>query len=386
MYLPLPLNQTMHFDIAEVRRLFPITERLIYVNHAATGPISVPAQNAVEECLDVYSRQSEFQLDRYVAKVQRARELIANLIGAVPEEITLTHNTSEGVYIALVNLPLNRGDKILVMDEVFPAVRYVVDFNLPLLEKEYISFSGKDPVDVVRHHLDKKVKAVVVDFAQYLSGEMVDLKSLGRFLRAEGIYLVVDGIQAIGAVDYKVTAGECDFLACGAAKWLLGPSGAGFLYVNKRHFGSLKRQHTGWLGAEWGNFQDCTLRPRLYEDARMFEQGTRNIMGISAFSENVKILLKYGLQGIHAHILDLKAALRRSFDELNLQIITPDHGEQSGIISIRPKKDAASIYRLLTENKIVTSLRSNCLRFSPHFYNTQEEVEQIYRVLKNQSA
>ncbi len=371
----------MRFDLAEVRRLFPITERSIYVNHAATGPMSVPAQKAVEECLEVYSQQSEFQLDRYVAKVQTARELIAALIGAEPEEITLTHNTSEGIYIALINLPLNQGDRILVMDEVFPAVRYVVDNNLPLLDKKYISFRGKDPIGVVKHHLDKKVKAVVVDFAQYLSGEMIDLKSLGQFLQREGIYLVVDGIQAIGAVDYNVNQADVDFLACGAAKWLFGPSGAGFLYVNKRHFGSLKRLHTGWLGAEWGNFEDCTLRPRLYEDARMFEQGTRNIMGISAFSENIKILLQYGLDNIQKQILETKDALRKRFKELKLEIVTPEYGQQSGIISIR-SNNAKSLYCLLAEKKIVISLRSGCLRFSPHFYNTQDEVEQIFRVLK----
>lgn len=344
--------------------------------------MSVPARKAIEECMDIYSRQAEFNLDEYFARVETARAVVARLIGADPEEITFTHNTSEGIYIALINLPLNKGDKLLVMDEVFPAVRYVAEYNLPHLEKKFISFSGKDAVEVVENNLDKRVKAVVVDLVQYLSGEMIELKRLNTFLKQNGIFLVVDGIQAIGAVDFNVEETDVDFLACGAAKWLFGPSGTGFLFVNKKNFTSLKRFHTGWLGAEWKSFEDCALNPSLFQDARMFEQGTRNILGISAFSENVKILLEYSLKNIENQILSLKTDLRQGFKELNYEILTPEHGPQSGIISIKPKKDVQSIYNLFQENKVVISLRNNCLRFSPHFYNTGDEVEQIFNVLK----
>jgi len=344
--------------------------------------MSVPARKAIEECIAVYTRQAEFRTSDYFARVHAARKTVAQLIRAKPEEIAFTHNTSEGIYIALINLPLTQRAKVLVMDEVFPAVRYVVDYNLPYLEKKYIPFRGRDAVEAIKGHLDKRVKAVVVDHVQYLSGEMIDLKSLSAFLKNRGIYLIVDGIQAIGAVDFSVSDTEIDFLACGGAKWLFGPSGTGFLYVNRRNFGRLRRFHTGWLGAEWSSFENCDQKPSLYDDARMFEQGTRNIIGISAFSENVKILLKYGLADIERKILDLVAELRRGFRDLNLEIITPEHGLRSGIITTRPSKDAKALYSRLADESIITSLRSNCLRFSPHFYNTQEEVEQILRVLK----
>jgi selenocysteine lyase/cysteine desulfurase len=344
--------------------------------------MSVPAREAIEKCLDIYSQQAEFEIDKYNEQIKRTRCLIARLIGAEPEEITLTHNTSEGIYISLINLPLKEGDKILVMDEVFPAVRYVVNHNVPHLEKEFISFSRKNPIEAVQNNLDKNVRAVVVDLAQYLSGEMIDLSKLGNFLKKNGIYLIVDGIQAIGAIDFNVRKTEVDFLSCGAAKWLFGPSGAGFLFVNKKNFDKLKRFHTGWLGAEWGNFEDCRIQPPLFDDARMFEQGTRNIIGISAFSENIKILLEYGLKNVQENIQLLKAELRRRFEELNYEILTPDNLPQSGIITVRPQEDVKSVHNLLRENNVVVSLRSNYLRVSPHFYNTQEEVSKIFEILK----
>ncbi len=362
------------------RELFPVTHEKIYFNHAGTGPMSLPAQRAVMQCVETYLRQAEFDLDAYLERVRSARATVARLIKATPEEIVLTHNTSEGIYIALINLPLHEGDTVLIMDEIFPAVRYVADHNLPYVKKKYVSFLGKDAVDVVRKHRERKTKAVVIDHVHFLIGEMIDLKPLAAFCRQENIYLVVDGIQAIGAVDFSVQDTPVDFVACGAAKWLFGPSGAGFLYVNKEHFNSLNRFHTGWLGAEWPGFDNIELRPPLYSDARMFEQGTRNIIGISAFAENIKVLLEYGPARVE-QIQKLKQQLRQGFRDMDFEIITPARGLQSGIISIKPAKDAERLLEHLTSHNVVISLRNNCLRFSPHFYNTPGEVSTILNLL-----
>lgn len=365
-----------------VRDLFPVTREKIYVNHAGTGPMSLPAQNAVAECVDTYMRQAEFDVAAYMERVRSARATVAQLISAAPEEISFTHSTSEGIYIALINLPLQQGDTVLIMDEVFPAVRYVADYNLPQVTKKYVSFMGKDALAVVEKHRDRTTKAVVIDHVHFLTGEMIDLKPLAAFCRQEGIYLVVDGIQAIGAVDFSVQDIPVDFVACGAAKWLFGPSGSGFLYVNKERFDSLNKFHTGWLGAAWSHFEDIASMPPLYRDARMFEQGTRNIIGISAFAENVKILLEYGLGPVAEQIQHLKMQLRQGFHDQGFDIVTPAHGLQSGIISIRPEQDARRIHDHLAGHNVVISLRNNCLRFSPHFYNTAEEVTVILDALR----
>lgn len=365
----------------DIRSLFPVTNEKIYFNHAGAGPMSVPAQAAVRECIDTYSTQADFCLDAYFERLNQARATIARLIHAAPEEIVFTHNTSEGIYIALINLPLEEGDTILVMDEVFPAVRYVADYNLPRVIKKYVSFSGKDAVDVVKKHRSNKTKAVVVDHAQFLTGEMVDLKPLVEFCQGQDIYLVVDGIQAIGAVDFSVQDIPVDFCACGAAKWLFGPSGAGFLYVNKKLFKSLKRLHTGWLGAEWTGFENIELKPPLYNDARMFEQGTRNVIGISAFAENIKVLLEYGMSHAEQRIQELKQQMRQGFEGMEFKVITPEKGPQSGIITIKPAQQAKELLERLASHNVVLSLRNNCLRFSPHFYNTRDEVNTILDLL-----
>ncbi|MGB3341551.1 MAG: aminotransferase class V-fold PLP-dependent enzyme [bacterium] len=369
-------------DLTPIRELFPITKEFVYFNHAGTGPLSTPAREVMEECMAIFTAHAELPVDEYFAKVKEWRMTVANLMNVKPQEITFVHNTSEALYIALMNVPLERGDKVLVMEEAFPAIRYIVKNNLPGIEKIFVPFLNNDPVEVVRDNLDDKLKVVVLELAHYLTGEMFNIEPLAKFLRERNIFLIVDGIQVVGALNLDISTMGVDFLACGAGKWLFGPTGAGFLYVNRKHISKLKGTHVGWLGAQWRGFEDCQISPPLYPDARMFELGSRNIIGLSALAENINILLKYGMANVQKSIMSLKDDMRQKFGGLGYEILTPIRPPQSGILTVRPPGNAQEIFRRLKNENIIVSLRSGALRFSPHFYNTKNEIERIFRILR----
>lgn len=368
--------------IENFRSLFPITQKIIYLNHASTGPMSVRAENTIKECVEVYKNQAEFNFTDYFARLKQSRNIFAKLINAEPQEIAFTHNTSEGIYIALINLPLKENDEIIVMSEVFPAVRYVVEYNLPAITKRFISFQNKEPLELLKKSITKNTRAVVVDHTQFFTGEMIDLEPVAKFLQELEIFLVVDGIQSVGAIEIDIQKLPIDFLASGGGKWLFGPSGTGFLYVNKKNFNKLKKLHTGWLGADWKSFENFEVSPPLFSDARMFEQGTRNVIGISGLTAHINILLEFGIKNVENRILRLKDRLRQGFRNLGLRVVTPEKDPQSGIITIKPGK-AHKIFDHLKQQNITISLRNKCLRFSPHFYNTIEEIDQTLELLKN---
>ena len=300
---------------------------------------------------------------------------MASFLNVDPSEIAFTHNTSEGIYIALMNLPFEHGDEVIVMDEVFPAVRYIVEHNLPYITKRFVKFSGREVTEVLRENVSARSRAVVVDYVHFLSGETLDLVALRNFTKERGIYLVVDGIQAIGAMEYDAARQDVDFLACGAAKWLFGPSGTGFLYVNRRVFPQIRTMHAGWLGARWQGFEDISVEPPLFPDARKYEMGTRNIIGIRALSANIDVLLQFGMNRVHERILMLKSKLRRFFEDSQYDILTPKQGPQSGIITCRQDGDMSKFHAYLQESGIFISLRNGYVRFSPHFYNPLSEIE-----------
>jgi len=369
-------------DLTPIRELFPITKEFIYFNHAGTGPLPLPTRKVIEEYMAIFTAHAELPVDEYFTRVKEWRMCVARLINARAQDITFVHNTSEALYIALMNVPLQNGDKVLVMEEAFPAIRYIVKNNLPGVEQIFVPFLKKDPVQVIKDNLDDKLKVVILEMAHYLTGEMFDLEPLVKFLRERNIFLIVDGIQAVGALNLDIPTMGVDFLACGAGKWLFGPTGAGFLYINGEHIGKLKCTHVGWLGAEWDGFEDCQISPPLYPDARMFELGSRNIIGISALVENINILIKYGMNNVEKNILSLKHNMREKFRASGYEILTPSKAPQSGILTVRPPDNALKIYQDLIKANVVVSLRSGALRFSPHFYNTEEEVEKIFEILR----
>jgi len=366
-----------------IRSLFPVTRLHIYFNHASNGPLSLPARKALVADLELYSRQADYDLPEYFARLDRARNAVAGLLGADPEEIAFTSSTSYGLYIALRNLSLERGDRVLVMDEVFPTVRCCVDQNYPHVERKYVRFGGEDPVAVVRKHLTRKTRAVIVDWVNFFTGEVLDLDRLGKYLAARHVKFVVDGMQGLGALRIDVRKTPVDFLTGGGNKWLFSTQGIGYVYVNRKNFRTLKKTPTGWLGLDWPNFESFKKMPGIRNDARRFEMGTRNALGAHALTINIGILKAFGWDRVEVKIQAVKSLLRRGLAGLGYEILTPADGRQSGIITARPKADPAALYKRLTAHRVVLSLRNGALRFSPHFYNNQAEARKIIAILED---
>ncbi len=366
-----------------IRRLFPVTRYHVYVNHASNGPISLPARRALEADLKLFSRQADYDLPEYFRRLDQARAMAAGFIGADPEEIAFTSSTSYGVYIALCSLPLETTDQVVVMDEVFPTVRCCVDQNLSNTRQVYVKFGGRDPIEAVRPHLTKRTRAVVVDWINYFTGEVLDLDRLGKFLAGRSIRFVVDAMQGLGCLQLDVGKTPMDFMAVGGNKWLFSGQGTGFLYVNRKVFKTLRFAPTGWLSRQWLNFENFHRLPPLYRDARRFEMGTRNALGAHALAVNIGILRKYGLDRVEAKVGSIVTKLRRGLSDLGYEILTPTAVRMSGIITARPPENTAAVYRRLTEQGVILSLRNNALRFSPHFYNNEADVEKILRIIKD---
>lgn len=363
------------------RNLFKITKNLIYLNHASTGIMPEPAVQKMESVINDFQLHGDPGIEYQDKILTTYRKRIATLLNGKPENIAFTSNTSQAIYIALVNIPFEKGDEIIVMDECFPAAKYIAEYNIPGVTVKYLPFSGGNPVEVVANEINNKTGAVIVDYVQYFTGEKLPLKELSVFLRKKGIFLIVDGIQALGSIEVNIVSEKIDIFACGGSKWLNGPLGTGFLYISPFIFERMRRVHTGWLGAPWKNFNNFSVLPEPFHDGRRFELGTRNIIGIAGLSESMKVILDYGPKNIEGKIRRLNTILLNGLKEKNYQILTPED-RMAGIVTARPKNNTAeNVYNRLKENKVIISLRNNALRFSPHFYNTEEEINLVLKAI-----
>lgn len=360
---------------------FCIPEDKLYFNWAATGLIPLKVKDSMISLINFLSEIGSPDKEFLENIVEELRNNVSLIINTLPENITLTHNTSEGLLIALLNI-INENDKIICMKDAFPSTTYIVNHNFPNNEKIYIKFNHKNPLEDIKRNLKKDVKVVVLDLVNYSDGTYINLKEIGKFLKEKDIFLVVDGIQGIGCFPFNPAEYNVDFLSVAGTKWLLGIFGSGFLYINPDILSRLKKIYTGWLGAEWENFLDFTNLPEPYKDARRFETGTKNIISFKGLSENLKLINAITLKEISVKIASLKKYFIENIKELDFIVITPKDSI-SGIVSIKHKEiSPQEIFNFLNLKKISVSLRNNALRFSFHYFNEFDEINRTIDILK----
>jgi len=379
------------YDIGELRDIeFPWADNTVYLNHASVGPLPERTRKALEEFNR--KRAAPFQLpDRdLMTTLAESRRLVAELLGAVPEEIALTINTGYGLSLAARALPLQAGDIVLASDREFPANVYpwmlLKDSGIALELAPTTPEGWPDEDYLVDRLRDPRVRVLAVSLVQFSNGYTVDLARLSAATREAGAYLVVDAIQGIGQMPIDVKQTPVDLLSCGAQKWLLSPWGSGFVYVRRELIRNLRPAITGWMAFE--GTEDFTrltqYNDTLRGDARRFELITLPYQDFAGMNASLGLLLGLGIENIASHLRALQEPILAWAARTGSRIVSPlgDHG--SGIICVAPA-DLGPAFRALKSARIVCSMREGAIRLSPHAYNTADDMERVVDVLEHAS-
>lgn len=372
-------------NIDKIRNLFPVTLNRIYLDHASDGPLSGPASEEMMKLLRICAKEAKPRASESLEAVEETRRLVAGLLKVSPSEIAFVKNTSQGILLAIASIPWKSGDNVVLLKDAFPANIYPWLNLIPDVEKRWVE-PDKDSMDELFNRIDEHTRAVSIDWVHYLTGRRFNLKELGELCRRKEIFLIVDAIQGLGALKLDLSEVKCDFLCAGASKWLFGPQGIGILYVSKDRFDELIPTNIGWLSAQWENFEEFNFMRPLKSGAPRLEEGTKNLIGIYGFRENLKIILDVGLEEIEKRIITLTDGFAGRFLELGCEILTPLDLPRSGILTFKhPKISSRELWNSLSAKDVVCSLRSGWIRLSPHFYNTEEEVKLTVDLIAEQA-
>lgn len=364
------------------RELFPHCRRgTVYLDHAATGPLPGPVVDAVQRYL-ARRQAGQTDLEWELECARQLKERLARLIGASSSEtIALMPNTTAGLLTVALSLPWKPGDVVVVGAQEFPAnvypwralQRFGVQLRLVPMP------DGALPPERLLAVLDERVRVVALSAVYFLSGYRVDLLTLGRICRERGILLVVDGMQAVGALCLRVEEAGIAALACGGAKWLLAPHGTGFLYVAPELLERLTPALLGWTAAQdpWDFF---AFDQPLAQSARRFEWGSLNVGGIVGLWAAVELLMEYGPERAEKRVCTLSGLLQERLAELvpALPLLTPaEPSRRAGIVTVRlpTRQLAIRLVAELAQRQICCSARLEYVRFSPHWYNTAQEID-----------
>lgn len=369
-------------QLQDLRRLFPHTERgLIYLNHAAVSPLSTRVLSAqIGHLHDRSSGKIETFFDD-LKQIDETKRCVQRLINAESfERVALAGNTSDALNVIASGLDWKPGDRILLNDLEFPSNVYpYYHLKSQGVEVDIIHCpDGKLTAETIYTSLRPRTRLLALSAVQFLSGYRADLEVLGELCRSRGILFVVDGMQAVGAVELDVQAMKIDGMAAGAAKWQMGPQGIGFLYLTEELQARVHQKYLGWLAVDnpWDFFN---FDQPLAATARRYEGGTANIPGMWGLHAALSTLLDVGLEVIESHILGLTQAILDEFQDADgVTIYSPTSiSERAGIVTIVPPKevDASAVFDELSRREVLISLRGGKLRYSPHFYNSLSEVQ-----------
>ena len=366
---------------------FPWTADTVYLNNASIGPIPERTRRALDEFTSKRTAPHLLPDRELFAGLAAARLGLAQLLNADPSEIALATNTSFGLHLAARALPLEPGDIVLLSDKEFPANVY----PWLLLKKQGITVEvarcgpegWPDEEHLLERLRDRRVRVLAVSFVQFSNGYRADLKKLGAACRANGTYLVVDGIQGVGNSVLDLRETPVDILACGGQKWLLTPWGSGFVYVRKELIPALEPAVTGWMAFEGtDDFSRLTeYNPTFRADARRFEMVTLPFQDFVGMTASLGLLLEIGIRDIAEVTRAAHEPVVTWAQENGVRIVSPlDDRHRSAILCVAPPKGAEA-FHAVKRARIVCSLREGAIRLSPHVYNTVEEMEKVVEVL-----
>lgn len=369
---------------------FPICRNKIYFAHAAIAPMPTRVVSAMTGYLEASSRKPR-DLEDILARAAETRALAARLLGASPDETALIGPTSLGLNLIAQGLEWKEGDEVVCYAEDYPANIYpwtgLRERGVKVIYLQPVTLGEITP-DVVEAALTPRTQLVALASAHFVTGYRVDTGAIGRLLANRGVLFAVDAIQTLGAIPFA--AADVDFMSAGSQKWMLGPEGAGILYVKKSCW---ERLRPALLGA-------CNIISpnHLARDEIKFVPGgpryepcLMNVPGMFGLKAALEILLEFGPGEIADRIIALNGRLAKSLESLGFKFAAPTSGPNaSGIITcFHPQVQSERVVQILEANDVVVSLRydragKTYVRISPHFYNTSEEIEKMTDVLRRE--
>src|ERR1044071_4106123 len=370
----------------ELRALFPISERFIYFNHAAVSPLPTPTLHAVEAQLKDVHENGSTNFRSWLAVKEQARELLANLLGARPEQVAFMRNTSDSLSTVANGITWRPGDNIVTFSREFPSniypwlrVRDAFGVEVRMCEER----EGRIDVSELESLIDHKTRVVAISHVQYASGFRVALDRLGRAARRHDALFVVDAIQALGVVPTDVEAELIDVAAGASHKWLLAPEGVGYLYLSDRARERVQPTLVGWISVpnpdDYLNFEQGWNKGTL-----AWETGTGPASLFYGLKASLDILTSHGVPRIATYLEELTDHMCEGLRGKRYEVLSSRvRGEKSQIVCIRPSQglSAMSLYHQLNAKKIVTAPRGDRLRIAPHLYNTATEVDEFIKAL-----
>lgn len=411
---PDPLKLPAGSAAEQMRSQMPVTEKFAYFDHAAVAPLTAPAAAAISQYAKQAAEQGDLPWASWDLALSRLRAVAAEFLGAGEDEVALVPNTTYGIGLVAEGFPWQAGDNVVIPDNEFPSnslpwsrlARLGVELRQVAVEP-----TGEVDLSKLSKAIDERTRIVSISWVGFVSGYRIDVGEVAELVHSRGGLLMLDAIQGLGAFEIDVNATGVDFLAADGHKWMLGPEGAGLLYVRKKHLDLLEP-----LGVGWGSLAGDSFAPGsvvLKTSAARYEGGSANMPGMIGFGQSLNLLQQLHRstspqsssqsqppshsplsEAVLANLETLAERLRQA----DFRVYLPEQtSRRSGILGISwpasanttgnsgaadvPESVALAARKHCIAADVVLSVRGGRLRASTHAYNNEHDIQRLVDAL-----
>ncbi|WP_191970295.1 aminotransferase class V-fold PLP-dependent enzyme [Methylobacterium planeticum] len=374
---------SQHYDVAAVRRNFPATENVVYLDAGLQTPLSLQVKEGIERYLqEAFETAGPKRV--WLNRVESTREKVAAFLGAAPHEIAFTKNTSESMNIAANALPLRAGDKVLMIEGDHPNNAYAF---LNLQKKgvviECIPMAEVVNADSFRPFIDERTRAISMSQVTFHAGHRFDVASVGSLCEQTSLYFVVDVMQGIGVVPIDAKAMKATFIGSGTHKGLLVPQGLGLLYWDSA---KIELEPAYMAAASLANppadFIARADNMALPPSASRFELGNFNIPAIHGLSAAIDLINGIGIEKIQSHCFDLGDYLIHHLDELRIGLVGPRERQHRAPHIYVVALPAGEWLEYFTECGIRVSPERDGIRVSLGMFTTTADIDRLIEAIR----
>jgi selenocysteine lyase/cysteine desulfurase len=364
----------------------PVVERFAYFDHAAVGPLPDVSAAAIVKYAQEASQQGDVPWMTWSGQVSELRATAAEFLGSDKEEIALVANTTTGIGLVAEGFPWRDGDNVVLPANEFPSNILPWD-NLKRLgvtvRRVPPQPSGELDWEGLSAALDARTRILALSWVGFSSGYRVDLDRAVQLAHGNGSLLMLDAIQGLGVFPIDVRQTPVDFLCADGHKWMLGPEGAGLLYVRGEHLDLLQPLGLGWNSLEAGAFDPASTR--IKRTAARYEGGSTNMAGMLGFGASLRLLADQPSGAIAQAVLQNVDCLIVELERANfIQHAPPSPEQRSGIVGITweaAERVGEAAYVAARKHclarGVVLSVRGGRLRASLHAYNDDTDIQRL---------
>ena len=352
-------------DVDKLRHNFGYLDEVLYLNTATAGLTQASTGRAAAAYYERMQSRGFDGHEEWRAVAGRVRALLSRLMNVDPNTINFVGSTTEALNLVAQAVSIAAGDRVVFLEDEFPSLRAALE---PLANKgadvRKLSCADESRRTDILCDAAAGAKIVGVSHVHWYSGTRIDLPRLAKTCRAEGTILLVDGIQALGAT--PVDARNVDVYAGATFKWLLAGFGLGIVLICESLRDRLQPIFRGYFNP-WPSTE--------------IRYGHINYPGLCALEASLLDLESLGWTNIFERVAMLRGSLARNLLDLRAQIITPER-DAAGIVSFNAD-DAQALVARLHANNIRVAVREGLVRVSPHFYNTQREIDRFCDIISS---